>query len=101
LELIEATLPAIPAGYYITPCKDPEGPCIGWHCYMHGGWMRESGDPFQPTGEFYCDGSSCITLAWEEGVLAPLVMEEDGTYVVDPVKGPLLTNGKSVFTLIE
>lgn len=62
-----ATLPPIPAGYFISPCVEPENGCIGWHCYQHG-----SG----PTGEYYCNGGDGEdTWSWLKGTLEPITEE--------------------------
>lgn len=96
-------LPKVPNGFYIVPCDDPDVACIGWHCYMYGGWLKEggNGDPYLPTGQHYCDGQSALTLAWATSQLADLPEDDQGNYIIDPAVGPLLTNGKPVLSLIE
>lgn len=67
------TLPPVPYGYYIANCADPEGPCIGWHCYAHQIEGTDCSDPigghYQPTAYHYCDGGAPLTLAWVVGTL--------------------------------
>lgn len=65
-------LPPVPAGYYIVPCPDPEGPCIGWHCYQHDVIDDPLGGTGRPTAAGYCDGSAPLTIDWVMGRLKPI-----------------------------
>lgn len=73
-----AQLPRVPAGYYIANCADPEGGCIGWHCFEHDGYEPpgEVEGGTYPTGYYYCDGGHPTTLAWLRGELTDKVLPE-------------------------
>ncbi len=68
-----ATLPPVPEGYYIAHCPDPEGGCIGWHCYQHSVEEDPMGGTHKPTPVWgYCDGGAPITLDWRAGRLTAI-----------------------------
>lgn len=74
-----ATLPPVPAGYYLALCKDGENGCPGWHIYKYGAWQPDL-EGYVPTGEFYCNGGDGQqTGDWVHGRLQPFdSLESEG-----------------------